>query len=148
MNLTSPLAIWLILLVILLVVEGITAGLTTIWFAGGALVAAVAAYLKAGVALQLVLFIAVSVVLLIFTRPIALKYMKQDKVNTNVDSLLGQTAVVTQQIDNLAQTGQIRINDIEWLARTEETGQTIPADTIVRICKVEGVKVIVEPAAK
>ena len=136
--------VWLILLAVFLVVEAITAGLTTIWFAGGALVAALAAYFGAGVVLQLLLFLVVSVVLLVFTRPRAVKYMNKDLEKTNVNSLLGKTAVVTQEIDNLAQTGQVRINDIEWTARTFDNSIKIPKDAVVEIEEVQGVKLIVK----
>ena len=136
--------IWLILLAVFLVVEAITAGLTTIWFAGGALVAAGAAYLGAGIVVQLLLFLVVSVVLLVFTRPLAVKYMNRDLEKTNVNSLLGKTAVVTQEIDNLAQTGQVRINDIEWTARAFDNGTKIPKGAVVEIEEVQGVKLIVK----
>ena len=136
--------VWLILLAVFLVVEAITAGLTTIWFAGGALVAALAAYLGTGVIMQLLLFLVVSVALLVFTRPLAVKYMNKDLEKTNVNSLLGKTAVVTQEIDNLAQTGQVRINDIEWTARTFDNSIKIPKDAVVEIEEVQGVKLIVK----
>ena len=95
--------VWLMILVAFLVIEGLTAGLMTIWFAGGALVAALAAFLGATLVPQLLLFIGVSVVLLVFTRPLAIKHRKNDTTSTNVDSLIGTTAVVTEDIDNLAQ---------------------------------------------
>ena len=140
----NALIIWLIIFVSFLVIEAMTAGLTSIWFAGGALAAAVAAYLGGNIFLQLGLFIGISVVLLLFTRPLAVKSMKSHKEETNVNSLIGKSAVVTQGIDNLAQTGQVRINDVEWLARTEEDSVKIPAEKIVKIIKVEGVKLIVK----
>lgn len=136
--------IWLGLLAVFLVVEAITAGLTTIWFAGGALVAAVSTFFGAGLVVQLLLFLIVSVILLIFTRPLAVKYMSQDLEKTNVNSLLGKTAVVTREIDNLAQTGQVRINDIEWTARTKQDSLKIPEKAVVKILEVRGVKLIVE----
>ena len=104
--------IWLGILALLLVVEAITAGLTTIWFAGGALVAAIACYAGANLTVQILLFLCVSLVLLIFTRPLAMKYFNKETIQTNANSLIGKKAVVIQEIDNLAQTGQVRINDI------------------------------------
>lgn len=135
---------WLILMAVLLAIEAATTFLTTIWFAGGALAATVASLLGAGLIVQLVVFFAVSVVLLIVTRPFAVRYLNRDVEKTNVNSLIGKTAVVTQRIDNLAQTGQVRINDIEWMARTEEDSRTIPEKAVVRIQAVYGVKLIVE----
>lgn len=136
--------IWLGAVAVLLVIEAITTGLTTIWFAGGALVAGIAAYAGAGLALQLILFLCVSLVLLFFTRPLAVKYMNKGLEKTNVNSLLGKTAVVIQKIDNLAQTGQVRIGDVEWMARTASDAQKIPVNAVVIIKKISGVKLIVE----
>lgn len=136
--------IWLGLLAVLLIVEAVTAGLTTIWFAGGALIAAIAAWMGAGVLAQIVLFLAVSGVLLVFTRPLAVKYLNKDKVATNANSLIGKKAVVTIDIDNLAQTGQVLINDVEWTARTSDDSQKISKGAVVEIKEIRGVKLIVE----
>lgn len=136
---------WLGILAVLLVIEGLTTALTTIWFAGGALIAAIAAGLGLGIVPQLLLFFCVSLVLLLFTRPAALKLMNKGTEKTNVEGLLGKSAVVIQQIDNLAQTGQVRINDIEWMARTSDDSITIPVGTVVVIEAVHGVRLIVRP---
>ena len=136
--------IWLAILAVLLVTEAITAGLTTIWFAGGALVAAVASYFGAGLITQLMLFLCVSLVLLIFTRPAAVKFMNKGVTKTNAESLIGRKAVVIQTIDNLAQTGQVRISDIEWMARTASDGIVIPEKAVVIVKEIQGVKLIVE----
>ena len=136
--------LWLGLLAILLIIEAATVGLVTVWFAGGALVAAIASGTGAGVIVQWVLFLAVSLVLLFFTRPLAIRYMKRGVTRTNVNSLIGKRAVVIQKINNLAQTGQVRINDIEWMARTESDEETIPEKSVVEIEAVQGVKLIVK----
>ncbi|MDD7220355.1 MAG: NfeD family protein [Clostridia bacterium] len=136
--------IWLGILAVLLLIEAITAGLTTIWFAGGALIAAVASYFGADLVVQLLLFLCVSLVLLIFTRPLALRYFNKKTTQTNVNSLIGKKAVVIQDIDNLAQTGKVQINDIEWTARSADDGKKISKDAIVLIREIHGVKLIVE----
>lgn len=136
--------LWLALLAVLLIIEAITAGLTTIWFAGGALVAAVFSYFGAGTVAQVFACLIVALVLLIFTRPLALKYMNQKVSDTNVNSLIGRKAVVTQQIENLAQTGQVKINDIDWTARSLDDKVIIKEKTIVVIKEVKGVKLFVE----
>ena len=135
---------WLVLLVVLLVIELATLGLTTIWFAGGAAAAFVASILGAGLVVQIVVFLAVSILLLVFTRPFAAKYINKNRVRTNVDSLLGQKAVVTQDIDNLAGTGEARADGTVWMARTENDGEQIVCGTTVTILGVSGVKLIVE----
>lgn len=137
--------IWLGILAVLLVIEGLTTALTTIWFAGGALAAAIASGFGMGIVAQLLLFFCVSLVLLFFTRPAAMKLMNKNTEKTNVDSLLGKTAVVIQKVSNLEQTGQVRINDIEWMARTSDDNIIIPVGTVVVIKEVHGVRLIVEP---
>ena len=139
---------WLVILAVLLVIEAITTGLTTVWFAGGALAAALASNFGAGFVVQLVLFLGISLILLIFTRPLAVRYMSRDLEKTNVNSLVGKRAVVTQEINNLAQSGQVRIGDIEWMARTSTEGITIPQNTVVEIESVNGVKLIVHEYRK
>lgn len=135
---------WLVVLAVLLVIEAVTAGLTTIWFAGGALVAAVSAYFDAGLLLQIGIFLVVSIVLLIFTRPLAVKYMSKDLEKTNVNSLIGKKAVVTKEINNLAQSGQVRINDVEWMARTFSDEDKITENSIVVIEEIHGVTLYVK----
>ena len=132
---------WLGIVALFLVIEAVTVGLTTIWFAGGALVAAV---LGASQAVQWILFFAVSVILLIFTRPLAVRYMNRGVERTNVNRLIGEKAVVIQKISNLDQTGQVKVGDVEWMARTESDEMKIPEKAVVVIKEVQGVKLIVE----
>lgn len=135
--------IWLAALVILLIAEALTLGLTTIWFAGGALIALVAALLGANVWVQLGIFLAVSLILLIFTRPVALRYMNKSTLKTNVDSLAGEQGIVSETIDNLEATGKVKLNDVFWMARSED-GSIINEGTVVEIVRVDGVKLIVK----
>ena len=93
-NFMQPL-IWLGILAVLLIIEAITAGLTTIWFAGGALIAAIACYLGVNLVTQLLLFLCVSLVLLIFTRPLAMKYFNQERQKTGAELLIGQKALLS-----------------------------------------------------
>ena len=141
MNLTT---IWLIIFVACIVVEIITMGLTTIWFAGGSLIASVAAAIGAPLWLQIVLFVAVSLVLLYFTRPIAVKYFNKDRVKTNAESLVGKQAIVISEIDNLQGIGQVTVGGQEWSARTTEEGITLPVGSVVIIRAISGVKLLVE----
>lgn len=141
MNLTT---IWLIVFVACIVIEIITMGLTTIWFAGGALIAAVGAALNAPLWLQIVLFVLVSLVLLYFTRPIAVKYFNKDRVKTNAESLVGKQAIVISEIDNLQGIGQVTVGGQEWTARTVNEGITLPVGSVVIVRAISGVKLMVE----
>lgn len=141
MNLTT---IWLIVFVACIVIEIITMGLTTIWFAGGALVAAISAAVGAPLWLQIVLCVVVSLVLLYFTRPIAVKYFNKDRVKTNAESLVGRQAIVISEIDNLQGIGQVTVGGQEWTARTTEEGITLPVGSVVVVRAISGVKLMVE----
>ena len=135
---------WLIIFVACIVIEIITMGLTTIWFAGGSLVAAVSVAFSAPLWLQLLLFVAVSFVLLYFTRPIAVKYFNKDRIKTNVESLIGKQAIVISEIDNLQGIGQVTVGGQEWSARTVKDGITLPVGCVVVIRAINGGKLMVE----
>ena len=136
-------ALWLVLLVIFGIVEAATVGLTSIWFAAGALVAMVAALLHAPLWAQIVLFLAVSFVALLLMRPLAKKYLTPSFQPTNADRIIGQEAVVTETIDNLKGRGLVSVDGTVWTARAEDE-QPIAAGTVVRVLRIEGVKVFVE----
>ena len=143
----NPMAtLWLVLMILFLVAEGATAAVTTIWFAAGALAAMLAAVFGGEIWLQAVLFIAVSVGLLLALRPFLKKYISPKTVRTNVDSVPGSQGVVLVRIDNLAGTGTVKLGGMEWTARSEN-GECIEAGTVVKVNKIEGVKVLVEPVA-
>lgn len=137
--------LWLVILIISIAVEALTLGLTSIWFAGGALVAVVATAVNAPVALQVILFLAVSLLLLFFTRPIAVKYFNKERVKTNVESLVGRQAIVISEIDNLQGIGQVTVNGQEWSARSFDPDKILAVGTVVNIVAIDGVKLIVKP---
>ncbi len=135
---------WLIVLVVLVVIELLTMGLTTIWFAGGALVATIAALFHAPVAVQVILFLVVSGVLIFSTRPLAVKYFNKDRVRTNAESLVGRQAIVISEIDNLQGIGQVNVGGMEWSARTRVDGVKLPVGTVTTVLAINGVKLVVE----
>lgn len=135
---------WLIILAIMVIAEIATMGLATIWFAGGALVAFIAALAGAPIPAQIVLFFIVSIVLLVFTRPLARKHFNSKVEKTNAESLIGEKAVVLEPINNLEATGQVQVRGQEWTARARNNNRQIPKDEIVKIVAIEGVKLIVE----
>lgn len=135
---------WLVLLVLFIIIEIATMGLTTIWFAGGAVAAFIVSALGGNLVIQIILFLGVSSLLLIFTRPFAARYINKDHVKTNVDGLIGEKAVVTQEIDNIQELGEVRLEGKEWMARAEESELKIPAGKVVTVVRVSGVKLIVK----
>ena len=136
--------IWLGLFILLLVIEIITVGLTTIWFAAGALAALAANVLGANLIIQIIIFLAVSVVLLIFTRPWAEKHLNRNRVRTNYESEIGKVIRITEKVDNLDQTGKSVVDGQEWTVRSRNDSDIFEAGALARVVAVSGVKLIVE----
>lgn len=134
---------WLILFVVLLIIEIFTMGLTTIWFAGGALIAFLLACLNLGLPIQIIVFLVVSIVSLVMTRPLAVKFFNRERQKTNAESLIGQKAVVLEAIDLIHGTGRVEVNGMEWSAKTDESEEVIEPGKIVVIDGIQGVKLIV-----
>lgn len=135
---------WLVVVVVMAMIEIITLGLTSIWFAGGALVAFLAYLLGANLITQMILFVLVSFLLLGFTRPLAMKYINKNRTKTNAESLVGKNAVVLEDIDNLKARGMVSVSGQEWTARSADD-TLIAKDTVVEIIEIRGVKLIVKP---
>ena len=138
------LIIWLVLMVVFLMVESQSVTMVSLWFAAGALGALIAELCRAELWLQIVIFFAVSIVLLASLRPIARKYFTPKIIKTNVDSVIGQTGLVTADIDNVTAQGQVKLGAMEWSARST-SGENIKAGSLVKVDKIEGVKVFVSP---
>ena len=136
--------IWLGLFILLLVIEIITVGLTTIWFAAGALAALAANVLGANLIIQIIIFLAVSVVLLIFTRPWAEKHLNRKRVRTNYERAIGKVIRITEKVDNLDQTGKSVVDGQEWTVRSRNDSDIFEAGALARVVAVSGVKLIVE----
>lgn len=135
--------IWLILSALLVIVEMISVGLTTIWFAIGALAAALATAFGANISIQLVVFAVVSILLLKFTAPIARKHFMKKPEKTNVEALVGEVGIVTEPIDSLKSEGTVFMNGLEWTARSDD-GSKIEKDCRVEVTAISGVKLIVK----
>ena len=134
---------WLVLLFVFVIIEAITVYLVSIWFAFGSLCALIAAALGAEIWLQIVLFIAVSALSLILTRPLIKKFILPKRIATNYEQIIGQPAVVTEDIDNIEAKGAVKVNGAEWTARSED-GTKIAAGETVTVIDVEGVKAVVK----
>ena len=139
----SPIFLWLALFVVFLIVEAGTVALVSIWFALGALAALVACVLGAEMWLQITVFLVVSLVLLAVLWKRVRNKLTTTK--TNVDSVIGAEGYVTEAIDNLSYTGRVKLGGITWAARST-SGAGIPVGTIVKVERIEGVKVFVSPA--
>ena len=135
---------WIIIFIVLLVIEIFTMGLTTIWFAGGALAAFIMGLIGFGTLAQIIVFCVVSVLLMVCTRPIALKYFNKERQKTNAESLIGQQALVMEEIDTLHAEGRVEVNGQEWSAKTDEQDGKIPVHSVVTIEGIQGVKLIVK----
>lgn len=141
---SGTIAFWVAALVVFLIVEAVTAGLVSIWFVFGSLVALICAALGAAVWLQIFWFVIVSVATLVLTRPLVKRYVDSRSVATNADRSIGRAAVVTERIDNLAATGAVKLDGVVWTARSTDDAVAIEAGERVTVRAIEGVKLIVE----
>ena len=136
--------VWMTVAVIMAVVEATTPSLLTIWFMFGAVVAMLAAALGVSVAVQMVIFVVISSVLLIITRPLAKRLLKHEsRESTNADRIIGQTGIVTDEIINMENRGQIMILGQSWSAKSEK-GEIIGEGEIVTVTEITGVKAVVK----
>ena len=135
--------VWAIAILAFGIFEGITAQLVSIWFVFGSVAGLIAAFCGAPISVQLVVFIAVTVVTLAATRPIVKKKLNSKAEKTNADRCIGQDAVVLEEINNLLPTGQVKADGKVWTARSSD-GSSIPKDTVVTVEKIDGVKLIVK----
>ena len=136
--------VWLILIILFIVGELATVGLTSIWFAVGALVALISAFFGAPFGLQIVLFIAVSLIALAATRPLANKFINRKVQSTNAQSLIGQEIRIKEQVSNIDQTGMAVVQGQEWTVRSADDDVIIAQGDLARIKSISGVKLIVE----
>ena len=145
MDLNLPISeptLWLVVIVVTLAVEAMTAGLTTIWFSAGALVALIASYLGINFPVQIIIFIAASTLALIFTRPLVKNKIHKNKVKTNADMVIGKQAVVVEDICPIEGKGQVKVDGKIWSAKSESL-EIIKKDELVTVKKIEGVHLIV-----
>lgn len=139
---------WLVAFGVLLLIEIFTLGLTTIWFAAGALAAFLLAVLNVPLMVQIIVFLAVSILMLVFTRPIMTKHLNAKTTKTNAESLVGGKARVLIPVNNLKSEGQVMVNGMEWTARSTKDEVTFQKDEMVRIAGIAGVKLMIEKLDK
>lgn len=135
---------WIVIFVVLLIIEICTLGLTTIWFAGGALAAFLLGLAGLGTIWQVAAFLVVSVVLLVVTRPVALKYFNAKTHKTNAESLIGKQGLVLDEVDTLKSRGLVEVAGQEWSAKTKDPAGVIPKGAVVSVEEIQGVKLIVK----
>lgn len=140
---TTMVFAWLALAVVLGIIEAATVALVSIWFAIGAVAAMIPAGLNAPVWAQILVFVLVSALCFVFTRPFFKKVIKVNKQPTNADGLVGQDGVATDDIENIECRGKVFISGLTWSARSEN-GELIPKGAVVTVKKIEGVTLIVE----
>jgi len=135
--------LWLVLIVIFVAVEIATVGLTAIWFAGGAFAGLLVQLMGWNIYWQIIIFVVVSAVLMIFTRPWALKFFKPRLVKTNYETVVGENVCLTETVDNIKGTGTAVYKGQEWTARAHETGKIFEAGSIVAVKEIRGVTLYV-----
>lgn len=138
--------VWFVLFLVFLVVEAACpVHLVSIWFAVGSLVAVLVAYLNGPLWLQIGLFLVVASIMVALLWPFIKKFLNPNLKKTNIDAIIGAKGYVTAAIDNIAAAGQVKLGAMEWTARST-SGKNIPVGTLVKVDRIEGVKVFVSPA--
>ena len=135
--------IWLIVLVVTLAVEALTAGLVTIWFSAGAVAALISSYLGISFVYQIIIFIAVSALALVVTRPLVKSKIVKKAVKTNADLVIGEKALVIEAIEPIEGKGQVKVGGKIWSAKSTSS-EKIEKDELVTIERIEGVHLIVK----
>jgi membrane protein implicated in regulation of membrane protease activity len=138
--------IWVGLTILFAIIEAFTLGLTTIWFAIAALAMVFLSFLHIPLTAQIIIFLVISAVLLVFTRPMAIKKFKMGKEKTNVDSLAGMSTLVTKDIGEF-ETGEVTLNGQIWTARSDNK-RVIKSGTKCTVVRIEGVQAIVRPISE
>ena len=136
--------VWLAAMIVLIIIEIVTVGLTTIWFAIGALVAIIVSMLGGGILLQMTVFLLVSLGMLIFTRPLAIRYINNTRTRTNYEGIIGKIVRITQDVDNISEKGCAVVNGQEWTVRSADDSVRIVTGSLAKIVDIRGVKLIVE----
>lgn len=136
--------VWLAAMIILIIIEIVTVGLTTIWFAIGALVAIIVSMLGGGIILQMTVFLFISLGMLIFTRPLAMRYINNTRTRTNYEGIIGKVVRITQDVDNIAEKGCAVVNGQEWTVRAVNDRSRIAAGSLAKVVDIKGVRLIVE----
>lgn len=136
--------LWLAIMIICIIVEIATLGLTCIWFGFGAIVAFIAALIGVPLPVQVVLFFVVSIATLVFTRPVAKKWLNKGTVKTNYQSVIGKKVKITERVDNLSGTGAGTVDGLEWTVRSADDSIILEVGEIVSVVEIKGVKIIAE----
>lgn len=144
LEMSEPL-IWIIIAVIFAVIEAFTMGLTTIWFTVGGIAACIIALIGGPLILQVAVFLIVSIILLYFTRPLAENRLKIGHEKNNIEQMINKIALVTETIKPY-HPGQVKLNGLVWTAVTEAEDEVFEVNDLVRVVRIEGVKLIVERA--
>ena len=135
---------WLILIVILCIIEGLTFSLVCIWFAGGALLALISAVIGASAIQQYAVFLVSSGILLILTRPVVKRYVITKKTSTNADRVIGKKGKVIQTINPMENSGQVLVLGQHWSAKSYDGTSVIHEERIVEVLEISGAKLIVQ----
>ena len=136
--------VWIAVLVLAVVAEAMTSDLVAIWFVPAAIVSMVLVLLSAPLWLQILVFVAVGLALVIATRPLCRKLMKSSSTRTNADALIGKTCIVTEEIRNIDEVGEVKIGGLCWSARAADADRVIAVGEQVVVMEIQGVKLIVE----
>ncbi len=135
---------WLAVLVLAVVIEAVTSDLVAIWFFPAALISLILSFFPVPIWLQILIFVVVGLALVIATRPLCRKFLKGRSEKTNVDALIGKICIVTEEIRNIDEVGEVKVGGLCWSARSEDPTRVIAVGEHVVVMEIQGVKLIVK----
>ena len=136
--------VWIGILALALLLEAFTSDLVAIWFFPAALISMVLAFFEVPVPVQILVFALVGLALVFATRPLCKKLCRGKQTKTNADALIGEVALVTEEISNKSEQGEVKLNGLRWSARAEDPARVIPVGEQVEVLEIKGVKLIVK----
>ena len=139
--------VWVAAVVLAVIAEAYTASLVAIWFMPSALVSMVLAFCDVPVPVQVLVFLVLSTVFIIFSRVIFRKTIMKAPVATNADAVIGEQAIVTDRVSNMENKGLVKVRGQIWSARSAD-GNDLEEGTLVSVISIEGVKLICRAVEK
>lgn len=140
----TEIIVWAILFIVFVIIETVTAQIVSIWFALGALVSLIVSCFTDSILIQLIVFLAVSILSLLLTRPVFKKFINIKHEKTNTDNFVGKEGILIEEVDNIKGTGRLSISGLTWNTRSIDDKIIIPVNSIVVIKEIKGVTAFVE----
>ena len=134
--------IWIAVIILAVIIELLTDQLVSIWFVPGAMISTVLEFCNVDIIWQILVFLIISVAGIILGKTVLVKYLKTNDTKTNIEAIIGEKCVVTEEINNYKGCGQAKVKGQIWSARSVDDEKTFEVGDILCVVAIEGVKLI------